>query len=262
MSTPESPSGPPAGRPAPASGSGPLTAALLSREAIGPGIVDLRFAMRQPATLTFRAGQFVSIAVESEGKGKVATSPPARRSYSIASPSDEGDTLRFIIRVIPDGAASDFLMSLPIGAEVRMTGPHGFFVLDAEHPGDVIFGATGTGVSAVMPMLRELSSQALSGRRVLYWGVRHQEDLFARADIQQLCRQAQCELRLFLTSPKSGWSGGQGRITGAILDDYSGLAAPTFYLVGNGAMISELKRELIARGVNRKKQIRTEAFFD
>ena len=40
------------------------------------------------------------------------------------------------------------------------------------------------------------------------------------------------------------------------------LATPTFYLVGNGAMITELKRELISRGVNRKTQIRTEAFFD
>lgn len=260
MSTPESPSGRSTGGPVPAPVSGPLTAALLSREAIAPGIVDLRFAMRHPARLTFRAGQFVSIAVGREGNP--ATSPPARRSYSIASPNDDGETLRFIIRVIPDGAASDFLMSLPIGAEVRMTGPHGFFVLDAEHPGDVIFGATGTGVSAAMPMLRELSSQRLSGRRVLYWGVRHKEDLFALADIQQLCRDAQCELRLFLTSPKPGWMGGQGRITRAILDDYTGLAAPTFYLVGNGAMISELKRELISRGVNRKKQIRTEAFFD
>jgi len=27
-------------------------------------------------------------------------------------------------------------------------------------------------------------------------------------------------------------------------------------------MITELKRELVERGVNRKKQIRTEAFFD
>ena len=43
---------------------------------------------------------------------------------------------------------------------------------------------------------------------------------------------------------------------------FAELRAPTFYLVGNGAMITELKRELIARGVNRKLQIRTEAFFD
>ena len=48
----------------------------------------------------------------------------------------------------------------------------------------------------------------------------------------------------------------------ALLDRLPRLQAPTFYLVGNGAMITELKRELISRGVNRKTQIRTEAFFD
>jgi ferredoxin-NADP reductase len=47
-----------------------------------------------------------------------------------------------------------------------------------------------------------------------------------------------------------------------VLDALPSLASPTFYLVGNGAMINELKRELVARGVNRKAQIRTEAFFD
>jgi hypothetical protein len=47
-----------------------------------------------------------------------------------------------------------------------------------------------------------------------------------------------------------------------VLDHLPGLEAPTFYLVGNGAMITELKRELISRGVNRKTHIRTEAFFD
>lgn len=273
---PESQRGTPgATRTPPASGG--VSAALLSRATIGPGIVDLYFAMRDPPRLQFRAGQFVSIGLGGNGNGKgkgmegapgergAAPGLVARRSYSIASPSDAGDRLRFIIKVIPNGAASDFLMSLSPGDEVRMTGPHGFFVLDAQHAGDVIFGATGTGVSAVMPMLHELAAQPEPGRRVLYWGVRHEEDLFARAEIEDLCRQARCDLRLFLTRPGPGWAGGQGRITAAVLDEYKKLpdpASPTFYLVGNGTMIAELKRGLIALGVNRKKQIRTEAFFD
>jgi NAD(P)H-flavin reductase len=96
----------------------------------------------------------------------------------------------------------------------------------------------------------------------LYWGVRNEEDLFARLEVEALCRAAGCELRLFLTKPPSDWVGDRGRITPAVLLELPALKAPTFYLVGNGAMISELKRELVARGVNRKKQIRTEAFFD
>jgi ferredoxin-NADP reductase len=249
--------------------SGALSAALVSRAIIGPGIVDLCFAMRDPSRLRFRAGQFVSVALRGNEAASGGSAPAplqtARRSYSIASRSDAGERLRFIIKVIPNGVASDFLMSLSPGEEVRMTGPHGFFVLDAEHAGDVVFGATGTGVSAVMPMLHELAAQPEPGRRVLYWGVRHEDDFFARAEIEDLCRRARCELRLFVTRPGSGWSGGQGRITAAVLDDYKKLpdpTSPTFYLVGNGTMIAELKRELIALGVNRKKQIRTEAFFD
>ena len=80
-----------------------------------------------------------------------------RRSYSIASQSGAGDVLRFIIRVIPEGKASDYLMEMPLGTTVSMTGPHGFFVLDAVHTGDIVFAATGTGIAAVMPMLGELA---------------------------------------------------------------------------------------------------------
>ncbi|HET6282848.1 MAG TPA: FAD-binding oxidoreductase [Polyangia bacterium] len=239
--------------------SGPLTAELSSRTIIAPGIADLVFRMRTPEKLAFAAGQFVSIAVpEQDG---VTVSIP-RRSYSIASHSDRGEALRFIIRVIPDGAASAYLMSLPLGATVAMTGPHGFFVLDPHHAGDVVFGATGTGVAAVMPMMGELGRRTEPGRRLLYWGLRHETDLFAHDEIQALAKAAGVDLRIYLTAPSPAWPGLHGRITAAILHDLPALNAPTFYLVGNGAMIVELKRDLMARGINRKKQIRTEAFFD
>ena len=39
------------------------------------------------------------------------------------------------------------------------------------------------------------------------------------------------------------------------------LRQPTFYLVGSGAMIRDVKAGLVARGVDRKRQIRNEVFF-
>ena len=243
--------------------SGPLIAALSGRAIIAPGIADLRFAMRSPPVLDFRAGQFVSLAV---GDGKTETGDTlARRSYSIASPSDRGETLRLILRIINDGPASRFLMSLPVGADLPMTGPHGFFMLDAQHAGDIVFAVTGTGIAAVLPMLGELAGHPRTGQRVLYWGLRHAEDIFSRDEVAELCRRAGVDLHIYLTAPPEGWTGGRGRITGPILDRFDSLPtllAPTFYLVGNGAMIEDLKRQLVSRGVNRKKQIRTEAFFD
>jgi CDP-4-dehydro-6-deoxyglucose reductase, E3 len=239
---------------------GPLIAELTGREVIAPGIADLELTMRSPDRLDFRAGQFVSIAVD----GAQDPDPIPRRSYSIASQSDAGDKLRFIIRVIPGGRASDYLMALPVGAPLAMTGPHGFFVLDPVHPGDIVFGATGTGIAAVMPMLGELARRpdANPGRRLIFWGVRHEADLFAREEIAALADRSGAQLILYLTAPDPSWTGERGRITAAIVDRLPELASPTFYLVGNGAMITDLKRELVSRGVNRKRQIRTEAFFD
>jgi len=67
---------------------------------------------------------------------------------------------------------------------------------------------------------------------------------------------------LCLTQPPAGWSAGEhSRITPFLLRAAEAFAAPTFYLVGNGAMIDEAKRLLQERGVDRKRQIRTEAFF-
>jgi ferredoxin-NADP reductase len=239
---------------------GPLTAELSGRAVIAHGIADLAFTMRSPQRLVFRAGQFVSIALPSDDLG--GTVP--RRSYSIASQSDAGDVLRFIIRVIPEGKASDYLMELPLGTTVNMTGPHGFFVLDAAHPGDVVFAATGTGIAAVMPMLGELARRPAGerGRVTIFWGLRQAQDIFARDEIEALAAGVKAELAIYLTAPEADWAGARGRITPALLEQLPRFQAPTFYLVGNGAMITELKRELISRGVNRKTQIRTEAFFD
>ncbi len=240
-----------------------FTAELVARETIAANIAELSFALREPPRLEFKAGQFVSISIGAETPGGEIH---PRRSYSIASQSDAGELLRFIIRVIPEGKASEFLMSLPLGTVVNMTGPHGFFVLDPSHPGDVVFGATGTGIAAVMPMLGELGRRREAGgearRCVVLWGARAEGDLFARAEIEALAARAGADLRIYLTAPAPSWTGERGRITGALLDGLPTLAAPTFYLVGNGAMITEVKRELVARGVNRKAQIRTEAFFD
>ncbi len=238
---------------------GPMVAALRGRTLVAAGIAELVFELREPPRLEFKAGQFVSIAVpDANGAGAVLP----RRSYSIASQSDEPERLRFIIRVIAGGAASDHLMTLALGDELALTGPYGFFVLDAAHAGDVVLGATGTGMAAVMPMLGELAARPEPGRRLVYWGARSEEDLFARAEIEALAARANATLAIHLTAPGPTWTGARGRITPAILDALPGLATPTFYLVGNGAMISELKGALVARGVNRKAQIRTEAFFD
>jgi ferredoxin-NADP reductase len=233
-----------------------LRTVLVHRTPIAEGVVDYVFDLLEPATLPFRPGQFVTLAV-----GKDADGRDLRRSYSLASLPGQS-AIRLLLRLVPGGVGSAFFDALKPGDEVLMTGPHGFFVLDDHHPGDVIIGATGTGIAPILPMMAELARREDGRHREVFWGVRHEADLFIPEEVAAACAAARTRLSLFLSQPHPAWAGGQGRITAAILEALPQLVEPTFYLVGNGAMISELKRELIARGVNRKKQIRTEAFFD
>ena len=235
----------------------PFQARFVRRHQLADGILELVFDLTDPSVLPFRAGQFISMPVGKDPAGR-----DIRRSYSIASRSDLGHSLRFIVRLVAGGPASEYFLRLPLGTQVEMTGPHGFFVLHDQHPGDVVFAATGTGVAAVMPMLAELEQRPVSGRRLVYWGLRGEHDLFLVDEVAAACAAAGAELHTYLSRPSPAWTGQRGRITAPVLERLPGLRAPTFYLVGNGAMIEELKKGLVARGVDRKRQIRTEAFFD
>jgi len=238
--------------------SGSFTARLVRRAPIAHATLDVAFDLEAPGRLEFQPGQFLTMILA----GESAEGGVLKRSYSLASAGSPADVLRFIVRLVPDGAASRALLALPLGATVSFTGPHGFFTLEPAHAGDVVFVATGTGMAALLPMLARLAEQAPTGRRMLLWGLRREEDIFALDEVRALCEGAGTTLRLFLSAPGDDWSEGRGRVVAPVLEQLPALHEPMFYLVGNGGMIADLKRELIARGVNRKKQIRTEAFFD
>ncbi len=261
---------------------------------------DLRFTIKVPERLGFQAGQFVTLHVpdlkhlaprSGAKRGEVAERSEAgeglpvsrlkdpghrpgggtggelvasvRRSYSIASPTFRGEQVRLIARQIPGGHASEYFTRLSPGAPVTMTGPFGGFILGESHPGDLVFGTTGTGIATIMPMLEELvrRPERAPGKRLVYWGLRRAEDIFARDEIEELCRRAGAELCIHLSSAESGWKGRHGRINASVLALVPGLCAPMFYLVGNGAMVAEMRSSLVEHGVDRKRQIRTEAFF-
>lgn len=228
-----------------------------SRASVAHETVELLFDLEAPALADFRAGQFVTLTVGQDPTGK-----DLRRSYSIAHAVGSGRPLRLIIRLLEGGPGSAFWNQLAVGQPVPMTGPYGFFTLPPEHAGDVVFAATGTGIVPVMAMLAELQSQPQNGDRRVYWGVRNEADLFAVDEVATLCDRAGVTLHTYLSQGGPAWRGLRGRITLAVLAAHPSLRTPTYYLVGNGSMIQDLKAGLQGLGVDRKKQIRTESFYD
>lgn len=232
-------------------------ALLVERTAIADEIEAYTFAIDPSATLHFRPGQFISLRVGEDRDGSAVL-----RSYSIASSPDQ-DRLTLIVRLIPGGAAAGWFDRLTIGARVRFTGPMGFFVLELQHPGDVVFGATGVGIAPVLPMLDEVLARPERGKVHLFWGNRHARDVFwhAELDARAAAHPTRLTVRRFLSrDAAAGFE--HGRITDPIFALVPALVQPTFYLVGSGAMIKDVKTGLLARGIDRKRQVRNEAFFD
>jgi ferredoxin-NADP reductase len=222
------------------------------------GVVEWRFETDAP--LTFRPGQFMSVRVgEQDGD-------PILRSYSIASSPGTRD-FSLILKLVEGGVGSDRFARLSVGDRLKMTGPMGFFVNELLHQGDVVFGATGVGITPVLPMLRELLARPNeTGRVHLFWGNRDAADLFWLDEFDALAAaHPRFTYRLFISqgdpaaAPRTAE---RGRVTGRLLEIATSLARPTVYLVGNGHMIRDIKGELVARGFDRKRQIRSEQFFD
>ncbi len=239
-------------------------AKLVERREIAAHIQRLSFVVDGPS-LTFRPGQFVSIRVGEEPGGALVL-----RSYSIAS-SPGAERFSIVLKVLSAGVGSRFLAELPVGDSVRITGPMGFFVCELAHAGDVVFGVTGVGIAPVLPMLEEVLARKESGKVHLLWGSRHTTEVFWLAELTELSRvHARFSYELYLSGPGEQLAGGDeqlvgaraGRISAPLLALASSLTAPTFYLVGSGAMVREVKNGLVAAGFDRKRQIRNEVFFE
>jgi len=238
-------------------------AQLITRRRLASETIEYDFALvpapgeTAPVELRFRPGQFISTQI-----GLDDNQNPILRSYSIASPPRRGE-LALILKLVPGGAGSQFFERLQPGDTIRFTGPMGFFVNELAHPGDAVYVATGTGIAPILPMIEETLNRPEPGRVSLYWGLRNEDELFWQDEVAALtARHARFSAYIYLSQPRSGWTRLRGRVTGPVLEALPTLRAPTFYLCGNGRMIEELKAALISRGVDRKRQIRTEAFFD
>ena len=85
---------------------------------------------------------------------------------------------------------------------------------------------------------------------ILYWGVRDERDLYARAALEEMARRA-ANFRWVpvLSEPSPGWAGRRGWVHEAVLGDIEQLARYEVYASGPPAMIEAVRREFALRGV-------------
>jgi ferredoxin-NADP reductase len=187
----------------------------------------------------------------------------AERSYSLASPPEDGRVVLGIERVV-DGEVSPYLVdeALP-GDRLDVRGPvGGYFVWEAGRGGPVLLVGGGSGVVPLMSILRHrlASGSDAAVRLLLSW--RTPEDVIYRDELERAAAEEGVDVvHTFTRQPPSGWAGYARRIDEAMLREVAWPAAgrPHVYVCGPTGLVEAVAASLVALGHD-PAQVRTERF--
>jgi CDP-4-dehydro-6-deoxyglucose reductase, E3 len=206
---------------------------------------EIAIRLRDPDTMAFKAGQFVSFEIHQEGKKF-----PLTRPYSVASPPSRPDTLDLLLNLVPGGPGSNYLFGLRAGDVTQFKGPAGAFYLHDDHDRDHLFVATGTGIAPFRSMLITLFERGCTSDVTLFWGLRHQRDLYYQDELQALA-SAHPNFRFLMTlsRPGDGWTGETGRVTRLVEERITSVKNLAVYLCGSSGMLKDVSDVVRSKGL-------------
>ncbi len=203
----------------------------------------------------FKAGQFVMLHVPTnEGK-------PALRAYSIATTDQNTKGFRLIFKYVDQGLASQFVWSLKEKVKLQFTGPFGKVFFQEPPTEQIVFLNTGSGISQHFCFLESKMKQFPHLKYRLYFGVRYEEDIYYRKELENLKTHLNNFTFDYVVSrPTDTWTGKKGYVQNFLNETEYQSVPTTFYLCGNGAMIKDVKKELIEQNGIDPKRVWAEAF--
>jgi NAD(P)H-flavin reductase len=206
---------------------------------------EIRFVLREPGEIAFKAGQFVSFEVTNPKTGRMVSRP-----YSILSPPSQRNGIALLLNLVPGGPGSTYLFSLKKGDETQFKGPAGNFYIRDEPAKDLLFVATGTGIVPVWSMLHDRFERNYARSITLFWGLRSQRDLYYQDELAALAKQhANFTAITTLSRPEPGWTGTAGRVTKLVEARISSVANLAVYLCGNSAMLADVMALINNKGL-------------
>ena len=205
--------------------------------------------LRLPAVedFRFRAGQYLDVML-----------PGARRrSFSIASPPHDAGLIELHVRRVDGGEFTTRVFApLAAGTLLRIEGPLGQFVYrepaDPATAGPLVLVAGGTGFAPLKAILRQLLETGVRRPLHLYWGARHEHDLYQDAWVRERVARFP-ELRyvpvLSMATPAEVARFRTGLVHEAVLADFAGLATAEVYAAGPPTLVAALKASLPDHGL-------------
>jgi ferredoxin--NADP+ reductase len=207
----------------------------------------------EPNIAPFEPGQYATLGLELDA-GTVV-----QRALTIASDASDRASLEFYVVRIDEGAWTTKLFETRQETRFHLQSEiEGAFTLSPVDPtANVVFVATGTGLAPYMSMIRSFASEHRPwGRLALLHGVRHEQDLGYRAELEVITATEPTIQYLPIVSRQSDFDGHTGHVGdllhGASLPDLMGFeldpASSHVFLCGNPAMVDEQAQLLGAKG--------------
>ena len=230
---------------------------LLNRADAGEGTMAFHF--ERPPGFDFKPGQSADLTLldppETDSEGNV-------RTFSIASAPFE-DQLMFATRM-RDTAFKRSLKKVPLGTVVKMDSAMGSFTLHKNSAKPAVFLAGGIGITPFSSIVRQADHDRAPHRLYLFYSNRRPEDAPFFEFLQNL-EKTSPNFRFIATMTemsrsKKTWKGETGRINKDMLSRYlNDLRGPIYYIAGPPAMVSLMRKMLVASGVD-EDDIRTDEF--
>ena len=206
---------------------------------------EIELRLLEPASITFKAGQFVSFEVPKEGQPR-----PVTRPYSIASPPEQRDRILLVLNLVQGGPGSEYLFSLREGSRTSFKGPAGAFYLRDDGARELLFVATGTGIAPIRSMILAQLQREPNRPVTLFWGLRSQRDLYWQDEWAALTTtHPNLTVVTTLSRPEPGWQGATGRVTTLVDERVSTVGNLAVYLCGGSGMIKDVTALINAKGL-------------
>jgi NAD(P)H-flavin reductase/ferredoxin len=199
-------------------------------------VLQLRLPAGQRAR--FKAGQYLQVTLP-DG---------SRRSYSMANPPHESDTLQLHIRHVAGGQFTQIVPHLKTGDVLQVELPFGSFELVEESTAPMLCVAGGTGFAPVKSLLDDMVKKGVKRPVTLIWGGRNRGGLYLMTAVERWKKM----LPGFQFIPAvedaadAGALGGfHGRVDDAVRAHCPTLAGYEVYCCGSPVMVAAVKKACV-----------------
>ncbi|MDY0288279.1 MAG: 2Fe-2S iron-sulfur cluster binding domain-containing protein [Sphaerochaeta sp.] len=199
-------------------------------------IKEVRLLLKEPASITTKAGQYIQFEVPEYGD----IDESVYRAYSMASPPGDSTHVELEIRLVPNGICTTYVHKhLKEGDAVTINGPYGdFFLRETEN--NIIFIAGGSGMAPIKSILLDMAARGSKRKATYFFGARSKRDLFLVDEMRELEKQLpnfKFVPALSEPQPEDKWEGEVGLITDVVRRMVEEAPASEAYLCGSPGMI-------------------------